>query len=254
MGNTWTLVGRCELNDGTGRILLSYVPYAQERPTAEQVLTPCGVEAAVSAAFDQLRGWWVVSDDVALTAALLEAGAVLVRHAHLYRRSLSRGEIPYPTLPSGFRFGPMDATPLELGALAVRAYPLGHLDFETADPLEAAKEFVALADGALVGPFRDDASGLIRRRDRIIAVCIINEMVGDAPDAEPWVSEVFREAGETFAGTGALVLQRAIHLLAEAGETSVGLAVTDGNSAEAVYRRLGFRRASSTRKLLIPEH
>ncbi len=147
----------------------------------------------------------------------------------------------------------MDATPLELGALAVRAYPLGHLDFETADPLEAADEFVALADGTLVGPFRDDASGLIRWRDRIVAVCIINEMEGDASDAEPWVSEVFREPGETFAGMGALVLQRAIHLLAEAGETSVGLAVTDGNSAEAVYRRLGFRGSSSTRKLLIPE-
>lgn len=248
------MVDRCELNDGAGRILLSYVFYAQERPTAEQVLAPCGVEAAVGVLFDRLRGWWVVSDDDALTTALLEAGAVLVRHAHLYRRSLSRGEIPFPNLPVGFRFGPMDATPLELGALAVRAYPLGHLGFETADPLEASKEFIALTEGTLVGPYRGDASGLIRWRDRIVGVCIINEVAGDASDAGPWVSEVFREPGETFAGMGALVLQRAAHLLAEVGETGVGLAVTDGNSAEAVYQRLGFRRSSSTRKLLIPEH
>lgn len=233
--------------------MLTYAPFPQERPTAEQILTPHGVEAAVSAAFDQLRGWWVVSGDDELTAALLDAGAVLVRHAHCYRRGLARGQVPLPELRDDLRFGSMDATSLELGGLAVRAYPAGHLDFETADPLEASEEFVALVAGTLVGPYRADASGVIRRRGRLIAVCIVNE-VADPSTGGPWVSEVFREPGDAFAGLGGTLLQRTLHLLAEAGDAEVGLAVTDGNSAEAVYRRLGFQRASSSRKLLIPEH
>ncbi|MDA3038277.1 MAG: hypothetical protein O3C27_01895 [Actinomycetota bacterium] len=67
------------------------------------------------------------------------------------------------------------------------------------------------------------------------------------------MSEVFREPGDAFVGTGARVLQRSLYLLAEAGDAGVGLAVTDGNPAKIVYRRLGFERVSSSRKLLIPE-
>ncbi len=233
--------------------MLTYVPVAQERPTAEQVLTPFGIEAAVHAALVQLPGWWLVSDDDRFTAALLDAGAVLIRHAHRYRRALALGQVLLPDLPAGFRIGPMDATSMELGALAVRAYPAGHLDFETADPVEASEEFVALAAGTLVGPYRSDASGTIRHHGRLIAVCIINDTLDEAPGRRAWVSEVFREPGAAFAGMGGRVLQRSLHLLAEAGDDEVGLAVTDGNSAEAVYRRLGFERSSSSRKLLIPE-
>ena len=53
--------------------------------------------------------------------------------------------------------------------------------------------------------------------------------------------------------SGPPVVERAIGALAAGGDTTLGLAVTFGNPAERVYRRLGFRHISSHRKLALPD-
>jgi len=140
------------------------------------------------------------------------------------------------------------------------AYPPGHVDYQGPDPAVEAAELDLLLRGELVGPFLPGASAQVTAGDgedgggagEVVAAVIVNRADGEAPLGGPWVSQVLRLPGERWAGLGALALRHALAALAADGETSLGLAVTDGNPARGVYERLGFRHLSSHRKLAIP--
>jgi ribosomal protein S18 acetylase RimI-like enzyme len=101
-----------------------------------------------------------------------------------------------------------------------------------------------------------DVSSVVRDKERdsnpVVALTLINRMPGEAPTGGPWVSEICRDPDQRYAGLGASLLCRVMAQLADGGESSLSLVVTDGNPAQQVYERLGFRYIKSFRKLSIP--
>ncbi len=241
-----------------GRPVLSYRFARQEAPAADEAVPLASLEVVVPAVLDQLSSWWLTSPDEALNGALLAAGATVVRHAHCYTFPLVEADgAPVrpdpPELPPGLTIGPITRTPEELVPLVMAAYPADHVDHQGDDPAVEESELRLLLAGELVGPFLPGASAEITDGDgEVVAAVIVNRAGGEPPLGGPWVSQVLRQPGDRWAGLGALALRHAMAALAAAGETSLGLAVTEGNPARRVYERLGFRLVSSHRKLAIP--
>lgn len=247
--------------DGPGLLLVGDRPVLryrfarQEAPAADEAVPLAPLQVVVPAVLDQLSGWWLTSPDEALTGALLAAGATVVRHAHVYTFPLAEADGPPepPQPPAGLTIGPISRTPAELVPLVLAAYPPGHVDHQGDDRAVEEAELRLLLEGELVGPYLAGASAQITAGDgQVVAAVIVNRAGGEAPLGGPWVSQVLRQPGDRWAGLGALALRHALAALAAAGETSLGLAVTDGNPARRVYERLGFRLVSSHRKLAIP--
>ena len=219
-----------------------------------EVLAP--VDAVVPAVLQALAGWQVSSRDDSLVDALVAAGARQTRFAHLYSRDL-RADPPdpawlRPSLPG--RVAITAHTPESTVAeaqLAVRAYPQGHVDQDTTDPLEAGRILDRLYDGEYIGPVLAP-SAVVSDDSRVVAVMVVNRMPGEPPSGGPWVSEVFRDPHPAYAGLGSRLLRRAMAMLAADGERSLSLVVTDGNPARALYERLGFAHAGTTRKVTVP--
>ena len=220
-----------------------------------------GPDAAAAAAMERLSGWGLATTDEALAAALLDRGATLRRHAHVHSRDLradpAPGEWAAPALREGLLLTPWDRPLEEIAAVGLAAYPVGHPDFEPRDGVAdvVAQDLKPYAvDGAL-GPTLP-ASGLVVEEDdadgRVVAVLLVNDREGVAPDGGPWVTEVARLGGPTYAGTGRALLQRAMALLTADGHPALSLAVTDGNPARDLYERLGIRHAYSALTLLLP--
>jgi hypothetical protein len=223
----------------------------------EEVLAEVG--DVVPAVMRELAGWNVASNDDALIDALVAAGARQVRVADVYSRDL-RADPPDPTwaeptwFPLHGRMRLVGHSPQTLageGQLAVRAYPSDHVDTETDDPAVAAQLLERLYDGEYIGPVLDP-SAVVVDDDRVVAVLVVNRMPGEPPSGGPWVSEIFRDPHPTYAGLGAALLRRALALLAVAGESTLGLAVTRGNPARRVYELVGLQHVSSSRKVLVP--
>ncbi len=234
-----------------GETVLTYSIYAGSPPVAEDVTALADLELAVRAIFDQLSGWWLTSASDELTDTLLDAGATLVRHGHLYRRSIVLDDIDLePGVPDGLELKPLFASARELAVVAQTAYDDGHPDFDSDHDTEA--DLAGLLAGTIVGPYNGAASSQLTHDGLLVAACVINKSEGEPPFGGPWVSEVFRLPGAAYGGLGAVLLRKAIASLAMTGEHSLGLVVTDGNPAARMYERLGFVHRSSRRKLQIP--
>jgi len=238
-----------------GVAVLDYVEAVQARPVAEDVRALGPLDQVVQVVLDRFAGRWLTSENDELTDALLRNGASIVRHAHVHTCALPRrdgGHSPAATDVARFRVEPIDRSPEDLAELSVLAYPPTHVDFETDLPDVAAVEIRGLLDGTLLGPFLDTASAQVLDHDRLVAACIINRMPRNPPWGGPWVSEVFRDPDSAYRGLGAALLDRAATALEAAGESTLSLAVTDGNPAVGVYETLGFERVATSRKILIP--
>jgi ribosomal protein S18 acetylase RimI-like enzyme len=109
-----------------------------------------------------------------------------------------------------------------------------------------------LLDGQIVGPLLPDASGLVVDEDRVVAFLLVNRMPGDPPFGGPWLSDVARDPDPAYRGLGSVLVRRALAVLAAAGETTFGLAVSEGNPARGLYESLGFGHRHSSRRLLLP--
>ena len=192
---------------------------------------------------------------------MLERGATLRRHAHVHSRDLRADPAPSdwadPRLRDGLRLTPWDRPLEEIAVVALAAYPPEHPDFE---PRDGVTDVVAqdlrpyAVDGAL-GPTLP-ASGLVIEEDdangRVVALLLVNDREGVAPDGGPWVTEVARLGGTAYAGTGRALLQRAMAQLTADGHPALSLAVTNGNPAQHVYEQLGIRHAYSAMTILLP--
>lgn len=212
-------------------------------------------DVVVQAVLEDLGGWWFASDDDELTSALLTAGCRVVRRGHLMNRSLaeftSAQNSDLPAAAEALRIRPLDVPASALVEVSLAAYPPGHIDAETQDPVQVEKDVHSLLSGAVIGPLLP-ASRVVLDQDRIVAVAIINRMLGESPSGGPWVSEICRDPSPRYAGLGSLLLTHVMVALAGSGETSLGLAVTEGNPAQAVYERMGFALAGSFRKVSVP--
>lgn len=234
-----------------GAPVLSFVMFDQGHPTADNARPMAEPAVVAEAVRTHLPGFWFSSPDDGVTNALIASGATVVRHSHVMTCDVTRVQHSHEDSP--IRVAPIRASSTELAELNVRAYPPGHVDFETSDIAEARRDLDAMLSGTLIGPFLDSVSGMATDGDRPVAVLIANRMPDHGIGGGPWVTELFRDPNPAYRGFGTSLLSRAIRTLRGEGETSLSLAVTDGNPAIAVYRRFGFDVVASRRKLLIPQ-
>lgn len=192
----------------------------------------------------RLPGWSVVTD---LTDGhrLLHAGARLRRHAHTMHRDLRTAPPPRDwgalAPPPPLRVSACDRPASALLPAWREAYPPGHPDHVTADDQTLRTELLQpLLSGRVLGPLLE-CSGLVADgAGTVVAGLIVNDRAGTA-----WISDVFRRRAPAYTGLGGLLLRRALAGLV--GEVShVGLAVTVGNPAQHLYRRLGFEITETT--------
>jgi hypothetical protein len=199
-----------------------------------------GAEQARDAALAELRGALVCGDEE-LGRALVAAGGRQGRHAHVLSRDLRDPPAP-PHPPPRVRIVAADRPAADLVAAFRAAYARDHPDFRAYPyPEDPAVQLAPLLEGRQVGPLMAASALAVDEEDRVVGAALINRAPGDPPDSGPWLTQLFRAPGH--AGTGRALREHALAELAAAGETALGLAVTDGNPAERLYRALGFRRA-----------
>ncbi len=242
-----------------GVALVSFCLGSQEKPTAERTVALADLGLVVPAVLEHLHGHWLTSDDDGLLDALLAAGATMVRHSHIYGLRLDGSRpIGRRRTTDRWRVSPLDSSGVDLTPLSRRAYPAGHVDHDDVDPSETAQVLQGLLDGALVGDHLGHAGAVAVVEDpgtgaeTVVGVCIVNRAPGTPPEGGPWVTEIFRDPAPRFAGVGRDLLRHAIDELAAAGESTLGLAVTEGNPARRLYEAMGFERVLARRKIGIP--
>lgn len=235
---------------GTGEVVsltdrtttLRYAPVAGA-PRMIRLITAEGPD--VLALLRQRIPDWSVVTDLAAGQRLLAAGARLRRHAHTMHRDL-RADPPPPDWAQSKPPAPLRITACDRPSEALleawrEAYPPGHPDHVTADDRALRTELLQpLLSGRVLGPLLETSALVVDDRGRVVAGLIVNDRAGTA-----WVSDVFRRRGPAYAGLGGLLLRRAVAGLA--GRFSLaGLAVTVGNPAQRLYRRLGFEITETT--------
>ncbi|MDI2027933.1 GNAT family N-acetyltransferase [Saccharopolyspora sp. TS4A08] len=192
----------------------------------------------------RLPGWNVVTD-LADGQRLIRAGARLRRHAHTMHRDLRTDPPPaeWGSLrpPEPLRIGPCDRAAEALVPAWREAYPPGHPDHVAADDdAVRAGLLQPLLSGRVLGPLLGRSALVTDAAGAVVAGLIVNDRAGEA-----WVSDVFRRRAPDYAGLGGLLLRRALAGLAGEYERA-GLAVTVGNPAQRLYRRLGFALTETT--------
>jgi GNAT superfamily N-acetyltransferase len=209
-----------------------------------------GVERVVATVLAEMRGT-LVCGDPELGRALVAAGGRAGRHAHLLTRDLRAAppEAPSPP-PEGVRLAPADRPAGDLASAFRAAYRRDHPDFLSHPyPEDPALDLAPLLTGRQVGPLLGASAVAVDRRDRVVGAAIVNRAAGAPPAGGPWLSQIFRVPAHR--GTGRALLEHVLAALEGAGEAALGLAVTDGNPAERLYRSLGFERALSSFNVLL---
>ncbi len=201
-------------------------------------------EHAVPAILTALPGW-VVSAREDTGAVLLAAGGRLLRHMHQYTRDLGPdlGDVTWAEPGIEVRAAASVASS-RLYDTWLAAYPPEHPD--GGDDVSPAN-LEGLYDGRTLGPLLG-FSTVALDEGRVVGAVLVN----DAELLGPWITEVFRDPDAKYAGLGGRLLRHTLGLALLDGLPSIGLAVTEGNPARAVYERLGFRPGESFMTVVLP--
>lgn len=147
-----------------------------------------------------------------------------------------------PEVPAGVRISGLSASPDILTELEHECHPAGHVDRYRALSFIADGSFRRLLDGELIGPVLATASGQAEEDDsgRVLGMGIV--VWWEAADLwqGPWVADICVRPAHQGRGIGTALVKRAIAACAAMGATRIGLAVTEGNRARALYERFGF--------------
>lgn len=241
---------RQTLLDARGVPVLTYVRGVREgHPWADlaEVVGPDPVDAIVS----EMSGW-AVSGSVELGEQLLRRGAGVMRHAHEMRKDLLA--CPPPTDWASCALGPgLHIVASDRAADAVfpawrAAFPAGHPDHYKGSDEEAVSERLApLLAGSVLGPVLPCSALVVDETDHVVAGAIITDR-----DGLPWIADLFRRPGESYAGVGAGLLRRVLSAAAADGLTDVSLVVSDANPARRVYEKLGFQLTDTSLTVVVP--
>jgi GNAT superfamily N-acetyltransferase len=227
------------LVDGLGRPVGDFLRAERDgRPLADLFELATTTGAAVPVIRRELRGWRVAGDE-ALGRALVAAGGVQRRHAHVYTHDLR----DLPPEPEGYRLAPLDRPAEELAPVLDAAFPPDHPDFVGRERQDPLTEMRALLDEQRFGPLLPASGVALDAEGRVVAASVVTDSPGEPPLAGPWVMLVFRAPGHP--GCGRALLVRGLHRAAADGLPALGLAVTHGNPAIGLYEQLGFRRILS---------
>jgi ribosomal protein S18 acetylase RimI-like enzyme len=239
--------------DADGRPLASFLPGERDgRPLADLVEPEDGASIAeIARAMSAELSGWKVAGDPALGRALIALGARPTRHAHIHSRDLRRDPAPaeWADAPG---IGPLDRTAAELVEVYRAAYPADHVDWRhSGPPADYEADLAGILDGRIAGPRLDASRLAVDAAGEPVGALIVTEVEGDPPFSGPWVAELFRRPGDDLRGTGRALLQAGLAVATAAGLPSLGLAVTDGNPAQALYGSLGFTRVLSSLSVVI---
>ena len=199
---------------------------------------------AVPVVLAELRGRRVAGSE-ALARALVAAGGRALRHAHVYSRDLRRDPAPATwARPAGLTLTAADRPPADLAPAYRSAYPTDHPDLRHLDaPPDLDDELRAVATGEMVGPILACSGVAVEdRTGDVVGAILVAHAPGEPPFGGPWIAELFRHRDRAPAGTGRALLERALALATQDGVATLGLAVTEGNRAERLYRTQGFAR------------
>jgi GNAT superfamily N-acetyltransferase len=227
-----TPVGRYERLERDGAVYADM--FARESGVA--------VERVAETVLAELRGMRIAGDE-ALGRALIAAGGKPLRHAHLMSRDLARDPAPerWPEPPPGVRLTDVDRPAADLVDAFRAAYPRGHPDHREEPPERSLADLETWVSGREFGPLLA-GSGLAVAADGTVAGAILlGTLPGDPPENGPWVIELFRHPAHR--GVGRPLLERALALTPV---PTLGLIVTEGNPARALYDDLGFRFVRTT--------
>lgn len=193
---------------------------------------------AARAVLAQLRGWRIAGDEE-LGRALVAAGGRLLRHAHLMSHDLAVR--PTWSHPPGHRLTDIDRPATDLVDAYIAAFPPTHVDHRDEPRDSALATLESHLSGAEFGPPLR-GSGLAVAEDGTVAGAILlGVLPGEPPLNGPWLIEVFRHPAHR--GVGRALCERALAL---ADVDVLGLVVTEGNPARALYEDLGFRLLRSS--------
>ena len=240
-----------------GSILLGrFHRYDANPPTAELFEPMADLDAVVDGVLAQLAGWNLTTVVESLAAALVERGALPVRHFSLMSLALTEVDVPDTegALTTSYDIRPLtpgSEVPREVVGLVRAAYPAGHPDEELGSDEDIVRDVQHALDGARLGPLMDQ-SALVYDDDRLVALVLVNRVPGGPPTGGPWVTDICRDPDARYAGLGRDLLLRVLRSCRRAGESAVSLAVTEGNPARRLYASLGFSLVATTRKVRIP--
>lgn len=240
-----------------GSLLLGrFHRYDADPPSAELFEPMTDLDTVVDGILTQLTGWNLTTADESLATALVERGALPVRHFSLMSVALTEREdleavgdilAPYDIRP----LTPTSLVPREVVALVRAAYPAGHPDEELGSDDDIVRDIQHALDGVRLGPLMSP-SALVHDGDRLVALVLVNRVPGGAPTGGPWVTDICRDPDPRYVGLGRDLLLWVLRACRRSGETAVSLAVTEGNPARRLYTSLGFSLVATTRKVRIP--
>jgi GNAT superfamily N-acetyltransferase len=199
------------------------------------------VDRAAEAVLAQLRGMRIAGDEP-LGRALIAAGGTPIRHAHLMSRDLAVDPAPprWPD-PPGARLTDVDRPAADIVDAFRAAYPPGHPDHRDEPRERSQADLETWISGRDFGPLLAGSGLAVARDGSVAGAILLGTLPGDAPENGPWVIELFRHPAHR--GVGRPLLQRALAL---ATVPTLGLIVTEGNPARALYEDVGFRHVLTT--------
>jgi GNAT superfamily N-acetyltransferase len=193
-------------------------------------------ERAAAAALADLRGLRIAGDEE-LGRVLIAAGGRLLRHGHVLSRDLRRDPAAGWSDPPGYRLTTIDRPAAEILDVQLAAYPLGHVDHRDEPRERSLSDLEAMLAGRY-GPLLEGSGVAIAPDGTVAAALLLGTVPGEPPLGGPWVLELFRHPAHR--GTGRPLLERALALATRAGLPTIGLAVSEGNSARGLYEALSF--------------
>jgi len=160
--------------------------------------------------------------------------------------------LPAPAVPAGMTIEPAAGrTPDDLLDAYIDAYPPAHPDHHVGLDRDGQREMLrALMAGEVIGPLLG-CSRVACTTAGCVGASLVFDPSGEPPLGVPWIGELFRHP-DAPRGTGAALLAATLDQARTDGLRVVGLRVSDGNPARALYDRLGFRPRQEVVTVFVP--
>jgi GNAT superfamily N-acetyltransferase len=187
--------------------------------------------------------------DATVGAHLLASGGRLRRLAHDMVVTLEVSRIPAPHIVEGVSVEALESDPKAIAVAASAATPPDHADHEIWLGVDRTRYWKQLLAGeGSCGAVMPEPSRVLRSPDgAIVGVVVVAAMrVSEWWPGGPWIPEIFVVPDFQGRGLGGLLLAHAMGACVDAGHQRLGLTVTQGNPAQHLYERFGFRTFRST--------
>jgi GNAT superfamily N-acetyltransferase len=183
---------------------------------------------------------------------LVARGAVARRRSTLMECDPAAARPPDPAPPAGVTIEPAAGrTPDDVLDAYIDAYPPAHPDHHAGLDRDGQREMLrALMAGEVIGPLLG-CSRVARTAGGYVGAALVFDPAGEPPLGVPWVGELFRHP-DAPRGVGAALLAAMLDQARDDGLAVVGLRVSDGNPARALYDRLGFRPRQEVVTVFVP--